>query len=255
MNDGSYGPPTQDGNPLGLVYLLNFSTPFDTTRATNFSNVFTTVSKAAGGAGAQANNIGPNYFDGGMFANDYDWITYGGLLSLTDAFKPPGADSIAAYQKYPQGPKQLTAGYVLDQLSTGVTRYVTNGAAVSVPSENLGFYFSGLRSNSSGPIFYQPGAVNSTFRANVTSQTLIEVNMSPQGQETWSNTSLPTSVPGRANAELVWVPVSKQGVLVAIGGVVDPSFATVSLSLNPSQTNESVRIIHRLIEDCSLISA
>jgi len=251
MNDGSFGPPTQDGNPLGLVYLLNFSTPFDTTRATNFSNIFTTVSKAAGGAGAQANNIGPQYYDGGMFANDYDWITYGGLLSATDAFKPPSGDSIAEYQKYPQGPKQLTAGYVLDQLPAGITRYVTNGAAVSIPSENRAFYFSGLRANTSGPIYYQPGAVNASMRANVTSQTLIEVDMSKQEDKKWSNNTLPTSVPGRANAELVWVPVSEKGVLVAIGGVVDPSFATVTLSLNPSQTNESVRLIHGFI-DCSL---
>ena len=65
--------------------------------------------------------------------------------------------------------------------------------------------------------------------------------MSTQGQETWTNSSLPTSVPGRANAELVWVPVSEKGVLVAIGGVIDPVFANVNQTLNASDTADSVR--------------
>lgn len=85
MSDGSFGDPGSDGeyfllllvlfwytdfaagNPKGLVYLLNFSIPFNT--SSNFTSVFTTISKASGGG--NANNIGPNYIDGGMFANDY----------------------------------------------------------------------------------------------------------------------------------------------------------------------------------------
>ncbi|TVY82831.1 Kelch repeat-containing protein [Lachnellula suecica] len=239
MNDGTFDPPVADGNPLGLVYLLNFSKPFDTTPTSNLSNAFTTISKASGSSGA-ANNIGPQYYDGAMFANDYDWMTYGGLLSLTNAFKPPGANSIASYQQYPQGAKTFSAGYLLDQLPTEITRYVTNGAAVSVPSENLGFYFGGLRAAEWGPIFYQPGPKNESIRADVLSNTMIEVDMSVQGQETWANNTLPTTVPGRVNAEIVWVPVSQQGVLVAIGGVIDPQFDNVNGTLNATATSDSM---------------
>ncbi|TVY36673.1 Kelch repeat-containing protein, partial [Lachnellula subtilissima] len=238
MNDGSYGAPTSDGNPLGLVYLLNFSTPFDTSAGQNLSmTAFTNISKASNGGAA--NNIGPQYYDGTMFANDYEWITYGGLLSPTDAFKAPGEDSVPAYQQYPQVQKQFSSGYVLGTTSTGTTRYVTNGAGVSVPSENLGFYMGGLKSPTSGPIYYQPPPRNSSVAASVLSETLIQVDMSTEGQETWTNSSLPTSVPGRANAELVWVPVSEKGVLVAIGGVINPVFANSTLTLNASDTADS----------------
>jgi hypothetical protein len=231
---------TMLGNPLGLVYLLNFSTPFNTTGTFNLSTAFTTISKAAGGG--NANNVGPLYWDGAMFANDDEWITYGGLTKFTDAYKPQDGDAIAAYQAFQYGPvrPQFQPGYALQSLSAGVTRYVTNGAAVSIPSENLGFYFGGLRSASKGPIYYQPGSRNDSVRASYESNTLISVNMKTQGQETWSNDTLPTTVPGRANAELVWVPVSNQGILVAIGGVVNPSFSYSTQKLNASQTDESV---------------
>ncbi|KAG9236167.1 hypothetical protein BJ875DRAFT_372696 [Amylocarpus encephaloides] len=231
MADGTFSGPVNDGNPLGLVYLLNFSTPFNTTGGFNLTAAFTTISKAA--SGANANNIGPLYLDGAMLANDNEWITYGGLYKNTDAYKPQDANAVAAYQRYQYGPPrdQFQPGYVLQDLPTGMTRYVSNGAPVSVPSENLGFYFSGLRSASSGAIFDSPAASNSSFRANVTSATLISLDLSVQGKEVWNNDTLPTTVPGRANAEIVWVPVGTRGILVAIGGVINPSFATVSQSL------------------------
>jgi hypothetical protein len=177
-----------------------------------------------------------------MFANDNEWITYGGLTKFTDAYKPQDGDAIAAYQAFQYGPvrSQFQPGYALQSLSNGLTRYVTNGAGVSIPSENLGFYFSGMQSASKGPIYYQPGPRNDSVRASYESNTLISVNMQTQGQETWSNDTLPTTVPGRANAELVWVPVSNRGILVAIGGVINPSFATISQKNNASAADDSV---------------
>lgn len=225
------------GNPLGLVYLLNFSTPFNT--SSNLTNAFTTISKAANGGAS--NNIGPQYYDGAMFANDYEWFTYGGLLAMTDAFRPQPSTAVAAYQVYSSGPlKDFNKGYILDELTQGVTRYVTHGGAVSVPSESLGFYFGGLRSSSFGPIFYDPGSNNQSVNADQLSSTLIEIDMNVQAFETWTNTSLPTNVPGRANAEVVWVPVSDRGILVAIGGVVFPSYAAIGLANNASSTRASV---------------
>lgn len=175
-----------------------------------------------------------------MFANDYDWITYGGLFKNTSAYVPQPETQVATYQRYPNGPRTFASGFTLKQLPTGMTRYITNGASVSIPSENLGFYFGGLRSPSSGAIFYQPGASNSAYRANVQSTTLISVDLSDQVNEAWSNDTLPTTVPGRANAELVWVPIGKRGVLVAIGGVIYPSFATSANKNNASIEAQSV---------------
>ncbi|KAE8450477.1 hypothetical protein EG329_006207 [Mollisiaceae sp. DMI_Dod_QoI] len=235
MSNGEYGDPTSDNNPLGIIYQLNFSTPFNTT-GQNISNVFTTQSKAAGGGAA--NNVAPNYYDGTMLANDFEWFIYGGLISQTAKYALPLGNAAAAYEVFASGPpKQFQPGYILEQLPDGVTRYVTNGAGVSVPSENLGFYLGGLRSSTFGPIYYLTG--NESQNADVLSTTMIELDMTVQTQETWTNRSLPSSVPGRINAELVWVPVSKQGVLIAIGGVVDAEFAELDTSLNLSQVADT----------------
>jgi len=258
MADGNYGALTQDGtypsqicseilltagegNPLGIVYLLNFSIPFNT--SSNMSQIFTTISKAPNGGAA--NNFGPQYYDGAMFANDDEYYTYGGLVSLTDAFSPPDSQSVEGYEEYWYGAagKQFTPGFIAGTLPSGVTRYVTAGGAVSVPSENKGFYFSGLRSASSGAIFYPIG--NESVTADVVSNTLISVDMSVQQREKWANQTLPTSVPGRANPEIVWVPVSKQGVLIAMGGSVDPEFAYANQSLNDAQEAHDVSLIRR----------
>ena len=224
------------GNPLGDVYLLNFSTPFNTSE--NISAILTTITKASGGSG-DSNNIGPQYFDGTMFSNDFEWFTYGGLLADTAANPNPDARSVAVYQKYAQvASRQFSAGYILEELPTSMNRYITYGAGVSVHSENLGFYFGGLRSSTWGEIVL--GTSNESLNADVESLTLIELDMSVQQSEVWSNYSLPTSVPGRASAEIAWVPVSEQGILVAIGGVVDPVFASISLVNNNSINSASV---------------
>jgi hypothetical protein len=256
LANGTYGAPTSDGayslqlcgeilltagegNPLGIVYLLNFSIPFNT--SSNMSQIFKTISKAPN-SGA-ANNFAPQYYDGAMFANDDEYYTYGGLVALTDAFSPPDSQSVEGYEAYWYGApgKAFISGFIAGTLPSGVTRYVTAGGAVSVPSENKGFYFGGLRSASSGAIFYTSG--NESVNADVVSNTLISVDMTVQQNEKWANQTLPTSVPGRASPEIVWVPVSTQGVLIAIGGSVDPEFAYASQSLNDSQAAQDVSLI------------
>jgi hypothetical protein len=208
------------------------------------SQIFTRISKAPNDGAA--NNFGPQYYDGAMFANDDEYYTYGGLVSQTDAFPPPDSQTVEGYEAYWYGAagKQFMPGFRDETLPTGVTRYVTAGGALSVPSENKGFYFSGLRSASNGAIFYTSS--NESFNADVVSNTLISVDMSTQRNEKWVNQTLPTSVPGRANPEIVWVPVSKQGVLIAMGGSVDPEFAYDTQSLNDSQTTHDVSLISRV---------
>jgi hypothetical protein len=214
---------------------LNFSTPFKT--SDNLTAIFNTTSKASNGG--NANNIGPQYYDGTMMANDFEWFTYGGLLTETGAFTPPPADSVASYEQFASGPpKQFEQGYILDSLPSDITRYVTYGAGVSVPSENLGFYFGGLRAAEFGPIYLFPA--NESVNADVLSSNMIQLDMSVQQQETWNNFSLPSAAPGRASAELVWVPVSERGVLVAIGGVINPVFANINQTNTAAENTVSV---------------
>jgi len=217
-------------NPLGLIYTLNFSRPFTTTD--NLTAIFGTVSKVS--AGSAAKNIAPNYVDGAMLGNNEEWFLYGGLLRETKEFSPPPATTVLAYQKYQYGVQKdgFLPGFVNDDLPEDMTRYLAYGAAVAAPSENKAWYFSGLRAQGFGPI-YEPG-FNETLTATNVSNTLITLDMGTQLQETWKNETLPTDIPGRANAEVVWVPVGKQGILVALGGVIYPDFSSY-LSKSPNE--------------------
>ncbi|KIW20774.1 hypothetical protein PV08_01352 [Exophiala spinifera] len=227
--DGTTPVVSSDGNVAGDMFRLNFSHPFDTTM-TNISALFEKMPKA-GGAG---NNIAPNYVDGTIFANNDELYLYGGLGPLTDSSTPQASDTILGYEAYQYGPNRASwsPGFYQGTLPDGVTRYITNGAGVSIPSENLGFYFSGMRSPDWGPIYYEDSS------ANQTANTLIEVDMSEMRNEKWTNTTVPDNIQPRANAELVWIPVSDKGVLVAIGGVTAPE-EIWPVGLNSSQTSDS----------------
>lgn len=119
-----------------------------------------------------------------------------------------------------------------------VTRYITNGASVSAPSENLGFYFSGMRGPDGGVI---EEGIDS---ANTTATSLITVNMTSDSIENWQNISLPANVPGRANAEVVWLPISDAGVLIVIGGVINPEIVTPDRNLTNAAAGASVSTIN-----------
>ncbi|KAL2024610.1 hypothetical protein VTK56DRAFT_7653 [Thermocarpiscus australiensis] len=220
--DGTIGAPLPDDNPLGLMYTLNFSNPFNTTQ--NISAVLGTLQKPTGGG--DANNLAPNYFDGALLGNHEELFLYGGLLEPTDAFSDPPGNIVLGYQRYQYGPVRETfrPSFVNRELGANTTRYVAYGGAASAPSENLAWYFSGLRSASGGAIYVVSGANETTDAVNVSS-TLITLDMEKQQQETFANHTLPAEVPGRANPELVWVPVGPRGILVALGGVVYPDFA------------------------------
>ena len=187
----------------------------------NISAVFNTLDKVSSG---EATNIAPNYYDGALLANDDEFFLYGGLLTQTDAFDPPDSNTVRAYEGYQYGVEKATfSPRFLDSDLTGdLTRYITYGGAANAPSENKAFYFSGMQSPDHGPIYYPGG--NASVTATNVSNTLITLDMSTQGSEKWSNVTLPDGIPGRANPELVWVPVGSQGILVALGGVVYPDF-------------------------------
>ncbi|KAK4099356.1 hypothetical protein N658DRAFT_487751 [Parathielavia hyrcaniae] len=219
--DGSAGNPVNDNNRLGVIYTLNFSIPFNTTQ--NISAILTTLSTGGG----NTNNRAPNYEDGALLANNEQFFLYGGLLQRTASVSDPPGDSVLCYERHQYGPpRTFSPSFINKELGDNVTRYVAYGGAANAPSENLAWYFSGLRSPSGGPIYTKGGATASTSAVNVSNH-LITLDMAEQRDETFTNDTLPSDIPGRANPELVWVPVGSRGILVAIGGVVYPDFITV----------------------------
>ncbi|KAK4134714.1 hypothetical protein BT67DRAFT_496644 [Trichocladium antarcticum] len=215
LADGVAARPEDDGNPLGLIYTLNFSTPFNTTQ--NISAVLGTLSKPGG------TNIAPTYLDGALLGNNEEFFLFGGLLRHSDSFSDPSEKSVLGYQRYQYGPvrKDFQPNFLNRDVPPNIT-YVAYGGAASAPSENLAWYFSGLRSASGGPVYTL--ASNMKTQAVNVSSTLVTLDMTTQQQETFTNNTLPDHIQGRANPELVWVPVGPRGILVALGGVVEPDF-------------------------------
>jgi hypothetical protein len=132
---------------------------------------------------------------------------------------PVSGDSsptILNYRFFPIDTQTLfTPGPDLSYQLSGVDNYVTAGASVSIPSERLAFYFSGLRSTAGG-------SLNSDATNYEISNTTIKVDMSSPGNAIWTPLQPDDAIPGRANAQMVWIPVSTQGILLIIGGVVYP---------------------------------
>ncbi|KAL4805195.1 hypothetical protein BDV18DRAFT_142136 [Aspergillus unguis] len=219
-----------DDNSQELMYYLNFSRTFNT-KTSNLTELFGSFDKA-GGIG----NLAPTYKDGVLFHNNDKLFLYGGLLSPTDSEDLPAADQILAYEAYQYGPYLSTwePQFLQTDLDDGVTRYITDGAGVSSPSENLGFYISGMHAPGWGPIFDNGTATN-------LSQRMITVDMSEMRHPVFSNDSIPRDVPARANAEAVWVPVADQGIVVLIGGVTQPE-SIYSAGLSDSQVLQSERV-------------
>ena len=71
--------------------------------------------------------------------------------------------------------------------------------------------------------------------------------MNPLQLESWSNYTLPAWIPSRASAEIVWIPVSERGILISLGGVVDPAYANVDQQNNASINAASVGCKGRLV--------
>lgn len=167
---------------------------------------------------------------------------------MTKSSDTPPADRILGYEGYQYGAYRNNwgPGWHEENLPTNLTRFITNGAGVSAPSENLGFYFSGMRAKDWGPITYDQ------YNSNITANTLITVDMSTMGNASWRNATLPPEIQGRANAELVWVPVSDSGVLVAIGGVINPAQFWPNTGLNSTQTAETKKVSPTFMETVSV---
>jgi hypothetical protein len=207
-------------NGVAVMLALKLTKRFSL--ADNLTHVFETIEKAGA-----SNNVAPVFVGGAMLGNDAQFFLYGGLTTKSDAFPDPDPDDVLEYQQFDYGGKKsFTPGFVYEKLPKGLTRYVAYGAAVNAPSEQKAFYFSGSMSNTSGVIyegFSEPEGIPSNI-----SKTLISLEFDPTAQniETWKNSTLPDAVLGRASAEGVFVPVGEHGILVFVGGVTFPEFAS-----------------------------
>ncbi|KAJ5444901.1 Galactose oxidase/kelch beta-propeller [Penicillium cf. griseofulvum] len=230
-----------DNNVEATILYLNLRTPFNT--KSDFMDVLGNMSVAGGVA-----SIAPNYVDGTMLANDNEFYLYGGMLPNTGRSDPPSANQVLSYAAHQYGTYRSSwaLGWNQEYLSANVTRYITNGAAASAPSENLGFYFSGMRAPDWGDFTLNQ------LQSNQTADTLITLDMSVMRDAKWKNATLPSYVPARSNAELVWVPVSESGVLVAIGGVIEPIQLFRNAKANASRTAQSKRISPTFMETVSV---
>ncbi|KAI1457554.1 hypothetical protein F4805DRAFT_173507 [Annulohypoxylon moriforme] len=208
-----------DDNPYGLIWIFNFSTPFD--KNTNFSTILTTLSKAPGGGAAT--NIAPNFHDGALLANDAEFFLYGGTLAPTGLYADPASETVLEYgaSQYGDNGRSFRAGFQTKDLPDGMTRYVTFGAAANAPSEQKAWYFGGYRSATWGPIYQR---LNSTYNPSSVSNTFMSLDMTTQGSEAWKNSTLPTGTQSRAGPSMVWVPVGEKGILVVLGGVTYPAY-------------------------------
>ncbi|KAG6121252.1 hypothetical protein E4U13_005153 [Claviceps humidiphila] len=227
LADGSVGQPVNNGNFQGYILNFNLSESFSTDTNVTGIMVKNLMSKARGGF-ASGISTEPNYYDGGMLANDAEFFLYGGaLFEAKELYDTPGGDAVLGYRRYAYGPEKplWQKGFTGGHLDSGVNRYVAYGAAVNAPSENKAWYFSGLTSPTRGPIV--ENSARPAVMAATVSDTLIGLDMSIQLEEKWSNMTLPPKIKGRSNAEVVWVPVGKQGILVVLGGVLYPEWATV----------------------------
>ncbi|KAJ8133299.1 hypothetical protein O1611_g327 [Lasiodiplodia mahajangana] len=220
------------GNPFGTVYTLNFSTPFNS--STNITSILQPLS-----IGGAANNLAPNYYDGGMLANDHELYLYGGLPRNTAAYPPPDQDEVLSYRASDYGlvKEGFHPGFVNTELPGNLTRYVAYGGTANAPSENLAWYFGGYRSPSWGPIYQPLANANISLNPINVSDTLITLDLSDPQLGKWTNYTLPDSIPSRADPSVVWVPVGEQGILVVLGGVFDPDYNNANVtSLNEAQS-------------------
>lgn len=255
---------THEGNFNGYIYYLNLSSTF------NISSDFMNVLGNKTVAGGAASNIAPNYIDGVMFSNDDEFYIYGsvspqytlsdkskalilsqtisGMARATNATDTTTENVVLGYEayQYDSDAQMWAPNWHSEDLPSGVTRYITNGAGTSAPSENMGFYFSGMRAPDWGAFTFDD------MKSNSTADILLTVDMSEMGKGKWANISLPGSVPGRSKAELIWLPVSKSGVLVAVGGVVEPVDFWRTTGLSDSQISRSKRISPTFMETVSV---
>jgi hypothetical protein len=222
----------------GTVMTFNFSTPIK--KDTNTSAILVEdILTKPGGDGQK-----PFFVDGAMLYNDAEAFLFGGaMFSFPEAYDPPDSDDVVLYQAYNVGPDKplWKRGFYTRKTGDDVNRYVAYGGAASAPSEDKAWYFSGLTAPRNGQIDTIAWDNRTNFAQKVSNR-LITVDMGTQNDEQWSNTTIGRDVEGRANPEMVWVPVGREGILVVLGGVTYPQWAGTEKSQQSDDPEASVSV-------------
>lgn len=214
----------------GNTYTLDLSKPFNTINNTGLVSLFTGPTIAGQ----------MSYLDGIMFASSDAYYLFGyvqqpwfsamthkshsGERVLTTASR---ANQTLGQQVYPSTPGQTFSNGTFET-TLAVSNYIATGAGVNIPSESLGFYFSGLQA-SGGVEILSVGTTGS--EPNTLVNSMIRFDMSSPQNPTARLLSLSSKVAPRSGAELVWIPVSSQGLLIAIGGLTEMD-AHYTLNIN-----------------------
>lgn len=150
-----------------------------------------------------------------FFSSGISYTSLGAKANLlNDLIWKPDGPIPSTIQNFQLGPN-----YLYDIPSdSAVDRYITHGAGTNIPSEYLGYCFSGLEAATGGYMEDE----NDTATPNKTVSQMIKVNMTMMGSAQWSVLPLNPDVPARGGAQLPFIPRGEQGLLIAIGGVPFP---------------------------------
>lgn len=95
------------------------------------------------------------------------------------------------------------------------------GSDASAPSEQLSFYASGMRGANSSLLTFVT-SVPAFNHPTVLIGDMVVCNTTDLSKPACKSVHLPSYVEPRAEAGLVWLPISKQGVLIWVGGTKNP---------------------------------
>lgn len=95
------------------------------------------------------------------------------------------------------------------------------GSDVSVASEHLSFYFSGMVGVTRVPLGMLSGYTDDNHPTVLTND-MVTCDTSDLNRLACSSVELPERVQPRAESGLVWLPIGRQGVLALVGGVEIP---------------------------------
>ena len=95
----------------------------------------------------------------------------------------------------------------------GLDHVLSHSTSLSVPNEELAFHFSGA-------VWTVAVLYAETWSI---AHSLIEVQLSDYGQARFVNMTLPANVHGRVGAEAIWIPTGARGLVLVLGGVVNPA--------------------------------
>ncbi|EED11784.1 hypothetical protein TSTA_109640 [Talaromyces stipitatus ATCC 10500] len=157
FSNGQNGTVQNDGNFEGSLFRLDLSQTFNTI-TTNLTSLFSRV--------PQTTVSSSDYTDGVMWADTNELVLYGGLLRPSNSTSQPGSRSLYGYSINSTSSLHQP-GFYYAEVPDNMTRYVTNGAGVSAPSERLGFYFGGMRGYDWGPISTMMNNMDSRFMQEV----------------------------------------------------------------------------------------